>query len=178
MKQTIAGGLICAGLITSYSCDGKNRNQNIDEGGAENTPVTQQFASNDTTSKKGIKFLRQGGGNLEYTMTINGDSIYAHVTKKQFKETDYHVCFGKMELDSTVSNTLEKIIKKEIDLGEEDTTQSPGNFMCGGTWSFAFYIEDTVQTPIYDKALIGIVTQTENHVRDKIEQQENKKSEE
>lgn len=177
MKNLAIGALITMGILSCYSCDGKSRKQ-------EETQSTQLLINaehsgeNISAMTRKIKFLRQGGGNIEYTLSLEDDSIKVHVTQKQFKETDYKFSFAKTEVDSATVNALQKIINKETDLGVLDTTKSPGNFMCGGTWSFAYVVEDTTVSEIYNKELVGNIGQTEDWVRAAIDTFENKKSEE
>lgn len=172
--------IVCtSALITlsAFTCCGKSRHKEKQE--AQDTTATATFnASSNEASIKAVKFARLGGGNIEYYLTLQEDSINVHVTKRQFRETDYQMAVAKNELDSAVVNTLDRIIKKEIDFGVQDTVQSSGNFMCGGTWTHAYYVDDTTQTEIYDKTLVGQVTQTEDWVRNKLESLENKNSEE
>lgn len=165
------------GILSSYNCNGKSRKTEPMTSAQLSTTV-EEISERGTTVQRKIKFLRQGGGNIEYTLSLEDDSIKVHVTQKQFKETDYKFSFAKTEVDSATVNALQKIINKETDLGVLDTTKSPGNFMCGGTWSFAYVVEDTTVSEIYNKELVGNIGQTEDWVRAAIDTFENKKSEE
>ncbi len=176
MKKTIIVSMLLAGLMASYSCNGKSKRE-VNK--VDSTPSTAAVCDetqmvSDTMPR--VKFVRQGGGNIEYDMEIQSDSIRIHVTQKQFREADYTFCIAT---DTTTLATLQGLISKRISCGEADTTAKPGAMIMGGTWQYAYLIEgDSTQTPIHNKELIEIIATTEDPVREAIEQIEDKKSEE
>lgn len=176
MKKTIIGSMLLAGLMASYSCNGKSRREPNKEGSAPSATAVCDEPQSVSDTMPRVKFVRQGGGNIEYVMVIQSDSIKVHVTQKQFREADFTFNIAS---DSTTLATLQGIVSGKISCGEADTTAKPGAMIMGGTWQYAYLIEgDGTEMPIHDKELVEIIATTEDPVRDAIEQIENEKSEE
>ncbi len=176
MKNLIIGALLLAGLTASYSCNGKSRRETKEANSDPNIATVRGEVPTVSDTTPRVKFVRQGGGNIEYVMAIQSDSIKVHVTQKQFREADYTFNIAS---DSTTLATLQGIVSGKISCGEADTTAKPGAMIMGGTWQYAYLIEgDGTEMPIHDKELVEIIATTEDPVRDATEQIENEKSEE
>lgn len=144
--------------------------------GSDTTAMS--FSANKVQETPRVKYARFGGGNLEYVMTLQGDTIIAHVTAKQFKEANDTLLLYPNETDSSTIQLLRELITQENKEAVADTTPKPG-MMCTGTWTHAYILRgDSTEQEIFDRDIVRQIGKTEDWVRAIIEADENKKSEE
>ncbi len=171
MVNKTIGTLLVFIVATSCGCGGKNHAINKDEQATKISQAaeTKMSSENAETNRRKILFVRNGGGNIEYTLQPQADSISLHIRKFSFKAADFSVKVSKSDIDSSTVKTIEQIINGELDLGKPDTTKR-GGMMMTGTWAFAYLLEDdTTRTQIHDKEIVNTISLSEETVRTLIE---------
>lgn len=158
-------------IATTCGCGGKNRTINKNEHASQLSKVVETASPSGETETRNrqILFVRNGGGNIEYTLQPQADSISIHIRKLRFKAADFSMKVSKSDIDSSAVKTIEQIINGELDLGTPDTTKR-GGMMMTGTWTFAYLLEDdTTRTQIHDKEIVNTIFLSEGTVRALIE---------
>ena len=116
-----------------------------------------------------IYYERKGGGNIGYGIIQEGDSLRFQVDQMNFRPAALQFTLPKSRIDSNVIALMDSLLLGEVNIGEPDTAPKNGPVMMGGTWTYAYLLQDSAKTPVYGKKIIETIGNTEETVRSEIE---------
>lgn len=111
----------------------------------ENTSSNQIIASIaidsvvDTSLYKGVYFVRQGGGNIEFELINQKDSLTIQLRKMQFKDTSLTLNCSKQLFDSASIALMDSLLQGSLPIKEE--VQESKRILMTGTWVYTYAIK-------------------------------------
>lgn len=93
----------------------------------------------DTSHYKGIYFVRQGGGNIEFEMTHQKDSIQIQLHKLQFKDSSLTLNCSAQAFDSASIALVDSLVQGSLPIKEEE--EESKRILMTGTWVYTYAIK-------------------------------------